>query len=99
MGGTPEEIPEVYRARNPILHADRITRPLLVGFSGALSNNYLHKSSRSPTIGPGQRLYQAERIVNTVLRQGGRVDYLFFEPTLPRTCDATSNVRARIGIL
>lgn len=36
MGGTPDEIPEVYRARNPILNADRITRPLLVGISGAL---------------------------------------------------------------
>ncbi|KAF8192552.1 Alpha/Beta hydrolase protein [Pholiota molesta] len=30
MGGTPEEVPEVYRARNPVIHANRIKLPLLV---------------------------------------------------------------------
>lgn len=30
IGGTLEEIPEVYEARSPIFHADKITTPLLV---------------------------------------------------------------------
>jgi len=30
QGGTPEEIPEVYKARSPIYHADEIEAPLLV---------------------------------------------------------------------
>jgi Prolyl oligopeptidase family len=30
LGGTPEEIPDVYKARSPVTHADRIEAPLLV---------------------------------------------------------------------
>jgi dipeptidyl aminopeptidase/acylaminoacyl peptidase len=30
VGGTPNEIPEVYRARSPVFHADNIIAPLLV---------------------------------------------------------------------
>lgn len=32
IGGTPEEIPEVYKHRSPITHADKIVSPLLVSF-------------------------------------------------------------------
>ena len=30
LGGTPEEIPDVYKDRSPVTHADRIEAPLLV---------------------------------------------------------------------
>ena len=30
LGGTPEEIPDVYKARSPVTHADNIEAPLLV---------------------------------------------------------------------
>jgi hypothetical protein len=30
LGGTPAEIPDVYRERSPVHHADRIRTPLLV---------------------------------------------------------------------
>ncbi|KAF8974306.1 Alpha/Beta hydrolase protein [Flammula alnicola] len=62
MGGTPEEIPEIYRARNPVLHADRITRPILI-------THY----RTSPTFN------QAEKMVNAILRKGGRVQYAYFD--------------------
>lgn len=31
VGGTPAEIPEVYKARSPLFHAEKIKKPLLVG--------------------------------------------------------------------
>jgi dipeptidyl aminopeptidase/acylaminoacyl peptidase len=31
MGGTNKEIPEVYKERSPVTHADSIVSPLLVG--------------------------------------------------------------------
>lgn len=33
VGGTLEEVPEVYQARSPVHHAENITAPLLVSFS------------------------------------------------------------------
>lgn len=30
VGGTPEEIPEIYKARSPVYHAENIIAPLLV---------------------------------------------------------------------
>jgi dipeptidyl aminopeptidase/acylaminoacyl peptidase len=30
VGGTPEEVPELYKARSPVNHADKIEAPLLV---------------------------------------------------------------------
>ena len=30
LGGTPQEVPDVYKARSPIFHADNIVSPLLV---------------------------------------------------------------------
>ena len=30
VGGTPEDVPEVYKARSPVFHADKIKSPLLV---------------------------------------------------------------------
>lgn len=32
VGGTPEEIPDVYKARSPLFHAGKIKKPLLVSF-------------------------------------------------------------------
>ena len=32
VGGTPEEVPDVYSARSPIYHIDNIVSPLLVSF-------------------------------------------------------------------
>ena len=30
VGGTPEDVPEVYKARSPVFNADKIKEPLLV---------------------------------------------------------------------
>ena len=32
VGGTPEEVPDVYKARSPIYHADKIASALLVSY-------------------------------------------------------------------
>ncbi|KAH7886673.1 Alpha/Beta hydrolase protein [Phlebopus sp. FC_14] len=67
LGGTPEEIPEVYDARSPVKHADRITVPLLV-LQGA----------EDKIVPPAQ----AESIVNQIKAQPGgedKVEYHLFE--------------------
>ncbi|KAF8869748.1 Alpha/Beta hydrolase protein [Infundibulicybe gibba] len=33
VGGTPTEVPEVYKARSPVFHADKITSPLLANLN------------------------------------------------------------------
>ena len=33
VGGTPEDVPEVYKARSPVFHADKIKSPLLVSWA------------------------------------------------------------------
>jgi len=33
VGGTPEEVPEIYAARSAVKHADEIRSPLLVNIS------------------------------------------------------------------
>ncbi|KAG9315056.1 Alpha/Beta hydrolase protein [Chiua virens] len=66
LGGTPQEIPDVYAARSPVNHADRIVTPLLV-LQGAEDKVVLPE--------------QAEKIVNTIIEHGGadRVKYRLFE--------------------
>ena len=38
LGGSPEEVPDVYRARSPLFHADKIKTPLLVRYLNAPSS-------------------------------------------------------------
>ena len=52
LGGTPEEIPDVYKARSPVTHADNIEAPLLVSHDlfviGILQQTYSSRFSRVP---------------------------------------------------
>ncbi|KAF8589761.1 alpha/beta-hydrolase [Ramaria rubella] len=64
VGGTPEQIPEVYKARSPITHADQIESPLLI-LQGSIDK----------VVPPSQ----AEAIVESVKKKGGRVRYIVFE--------------------
>ncbi|KAG8213240.1 Alpha/Beta hydrolase protein [Butyriboletus roseoflavus] len=66
LGGTPQVVPEVYAARSPLNHADRIVTPLLV-LQGAEDKIVLPE--------------QAEKIVNTIIELGGadRVKYHLFQ--------------------
>ncbi|KAF9223517.1 alpha beta-hydrolase [Gyrodon lividus] len=66
LGGSPQEIPEVYAARSPVNHADRIISPLLV-LQGA----------EDKVVPPEQ----SEKIVNTIIEHGGvdRVEYHLFQ--------------------
>lgn len=34
IGGTPREVPDIYDARSPVKHADKIIVPLLVSIGG-----------------------------------------------------------------
>ncbi|KAF8121783.1 alpha beta-hydrolase [Boletus edulis] len=66
LGGTPQEVPEVYAARSPVNHADKIVIPLLV-LQGAEDRVVLPE--------------QAEKIVNTIIEHSGAdgVQYHLFE--------------------
>ncbi|EMD35932.1 hypothetical protein CERSUDRAFT_115835 [Gelatoporia subvermispora B] len=64
VGGTPEEVPQVYDARSPVFHADKIKSPLLV-----------LQGSIDAVVPPGQ----AEEIVNMIRKHHGRVEYVVFE--------------------
>ncbi|EPQ53311.1 alpha/beta-hydrolase [Gloeophyllum trabeum ATCC 11539] len=64
MAGTPAEIPEVYKARSPIYHAEKIKSPLLI----------IHGK-----IDPIVPYKQAEEIAQNIRRRVGRVDYVLFE--------------------
>ncbi|KAH9925016.1 alpha/beta-hydrolase [Epithele typhae] len=64
VGGTPEEVPEVYTARSPVYHAEKITAPLLV-LQGSID-----------AVVPPE---QSEKIVETVKQRGGRVEFIVFE--------------------
>ncbi|KIJ53642.1 hypothetical protein M422DRAFT_109750, partial [Sphaerobolus stellatus SS14] len=63
QGGTPEEIPEVYRERSPLYHADKIEVPLIM-FQG-------DADMAVPAV-------QTEAIVKIIRDRGGRVDYILF---------------------
>ncbi|KIJ66714.1 hypothetical protein HYDPIDRAFT_149611 [Hydnomerulius pinastri MD-312] len=66
LGGSPQEVPEVYAARSPVNHAERIVTPLLV-LQGA-----------DDKVVPPE---QSEKIVQTIKDHGGadRVEYHLFE--------------------
>jgi len=64
MGGTLEEVPEVYEGRSPIFHADKIKTPLLV-----------LQGSIDAVVPPDQ----AEVIVEAIKKRNGRVEYTVFE--------------------
>ncbi|TFY67500.1 hypothetical protein EVJ58_g1580 [Rhodofomes roseus] len=64
VGGTLEEVPEVYEQRSPIFHADNIKTPLLV-LQGAIDR----------VVPPDQ----AEVIVKAIKERHGRVEYTVFE--------------------
>ncbi|KIJ14238.1 hypothetical protein PAXINDRAFT_169858 [Paxillus involutus ATCC 200175] len=66
LGGSPQEIPEVYAARSPVNHAGRITSPLLV-----------LQGDQDKVVPPEQ----SEKIVNTIIEHGGadRVEYHIFQ--------------------
>ncbi|THH06289.1 hypothetical protein EW145_g4187 [Phellinidium pouzarii] len=64
VGGTPEEVPEVYKARSPVFHAEQITAPLLI-LQGSLDM----------VVPPSQ----AEEMIKVIRAHGGRVEYKLFE--------------------
>lgn len=61
VGGTPEQVPQVYHDRSPINNADKITSPLLVLQGG--QDRVVPQS-------------QAELIVKSVKERGTRCEYL-----------------------
>ncbi|KAJ3537777.1 hypothetical protein NM688_g6627 [Phlebia brevispora] len=64
LGGTPTEIPQVYKERSPVFKADKIKTPLLI-----------LQGSVDAVVPPGQ----AEDIVKTIREKEGRVEYVLFE--------------------
>ncbi|KAI5114540.1 hypothetical protein M0805_006556, partial [Coniferiporia weirii] len=58
LGGTAVEIPEVYRERSPVFHAERVKAPLLI-LQGSLDR----------VVPPSQ----AEEMIKVIRAQGGRV--------------------------
>jgi dipeptidyl aminopeptidase/acylaminoacyl peptidase len=63
IGGTPEEIPDVYRERSPLTHAANIKAPLLV------------LQGQDDKVVP---IEQADAIVKAVKANGGEVEYHVF---------------------
>lgn len=64
IGGGYEEIPEVFKERSPITHADKINTPLLI-----------LQGSEDAVVPPSQ----AELIVGSLEERGKRVKYILFE--------------------
>ncbi|KAJ7197749.1 Alpha/Beta hydrolase protein [Mycena pura] len=64
LGGTPDEIPEVYRARSPLFHADKIRTPVLLAHGA------------QDLVIPVE---QTDSIVDEIKKHGGQVEYLRFE--------------------
>ncbi|KAJ7327610.1 alpha/beta-hydrolase [Mycena albidolilacea] len=64
LGGSPEEVPEVYRARSPLFHAEKIKTPVL-----------LAHGSQDVVI----PVSQTDAIVAEIKKNGGQVEYLRFE--------------------
>ncbi|KAG5634963.1 hypothetical protein H0H81_000199 [Sphagnurus paluster] len=63
IGGTPEEIPEVYKERSPVNHAERIVAPLLI-LQGEIDK-----------VVPKE---QADLIYRIVKERGGTVEYKLY---------------------
>ncbi|KAG9044718.1 hypothetical protein FS837_007660 [Tulasnella sp. UAMH 9824] len=64
IGGTLQEVPEVYRERSPVFHANKIRAPLLI-----------LQGSIDAVVPPGQ----AEAIVKQIKERDGKVEYVLFE--------------------
>jgi len=64
LGGTLQEIPQVYRDRSPLYHAHLIESPLLV-----------LQGSEDKVVPPSQ----AEAIVEAIQKRGGIVKYVVLE--------------------
>ncbi|KDQ57918.1 hypothetical protein JAAARDRAFT_129506 [Jaapia argillacea MUCL 33604] len=64
VGGTPELVPEIYKERSPVFHADKIMSPLLI-LQGSID-----------AVVPPE---QAEAIVKDIEARGGKVEYILFE--------------------
>jgi dipeptidyl aminopeptidase/acylaminoacyl peptidase len=64
LGGSIDKIPNVYRERSPIYFADNISAPLLI-----------QQGSLDKVVPPNQ----AEMIVESIKKEGGRVDYQLFD--------------------
>ncbi|KAJ7151206.1 alpha/beta-hydrolase [Mycena filopes] len=64
VGGTFDEIPEVYRARSPVFHAHNIKAPLLI-----------LQGSKDPIVPPNQ----AEDMIRVIRERGGTAEYEVFE--------------------
>ncbi|KAJ7872239.1 alpha/beta-hydrolase [Mycena leptocephala] len=64
LGGSPEEIPDVYRARSPLFHADKIRTPVLLAHGA------------QDLVIPVE---QTDSIVDEIKKHGGQVEYLRFE--------------------
>ncbi|KAG8979599.1 hypothetical protein FRB90_008056, partial [Tulasnella sp. 427] len=64
IGGTLKEVPEVYRERSPVFHADKIRAPLLI-----------LQGSIDAVVPPDQ----AEAMVKQIKERHGKVEYIVFE--------------------
>ncbi|KAJ7740459.1 Alpha/Beta hydrolase protein [Mycena maculata] len=64
LGGSPDELPDVYRARSPLFHADRIKTPVLLAHG------------KQDLVIPVE---QTDVIVDEIKKHGGQVEYLRFE--------------------
>ncbi|TBU30383.1 alpha/beta-hydrolase [Dichomitus squalens] len=64
VGGTPEQVPDVYKERSPVFLAGNIKAPLLV-----------LQGSEDAVVPPNQ----AEGIVENIRKRGGRVEYTVFQ--------------------
>lgn len=63
VGGTPKEVPEIYKARSPIHHADNIVSPLLI-LQGEID-----------LVVPKD---QSEAIYNSIKQRGGVIEYKLY---------------------
>lgn len=64
VGGTPEQVPEIYHDRSPLFKADKITAPLLL-LQGTIDR-----------VVPPE---QAEKMYDVIKSAGGKVDLIMFE--------------------
>ncbi|KAK7031949.1 Alpha/Beta hydrolase protein [Favolaschia claudopus] len=64
LGGTPEEVPQIYKARSPLFHARKIRSPIL-----------LAHGAQDPVI----PVWQTDAIAREIQESGGQVEYLRFE--------------------
>ncbi|KAJ6552821.1 alpha/beta-hydrolase [Mycena capillaripes] len=64
LGGSPEEVPDIYRARSPLFHAQKIKTPVLLAHGV------------QDVVIP---ISQTDSIVAEIKKHSGQVDYLRFE--------------------